>query len=137
MNTGVAKLNDELTQFNKEAEMLSNLSSIFGNLWFVYRHHIWLIWKSRRLIKIMRMIMSICSELCENAACLEKFYPMIQTLRDNFVKMHTTSLKYKTLAPLRWSLKKTVDEWDDLAEDCAISLDPEIRRLMFKIADAL
>lgn len=137
MGTDVTKLNDEINRFNEEAEMLNNLRSILGNLWFIYRHHIWLIWKSKRLLKLTRLRMSLCSELCENAACLEKLYPMIVTLRDNFLKMHATSLKYKTLAPLRGSLSKAIDEWDDLAEDCAISSDPEIRRLMFKIANAL
>jgi len=137
-NIGVlANLSDSVEKFKKEVERIekakSNIFYIFGLYWRILS--LW--WTSRKLLKNFRALMTLCSYLCSEALCMQKFFPDIKRIRDRQAFVYQVSLKNSRLAPLRNLLDKTLDDWDDLVEDSAIVADPEIRGLITQIADAL
>ncbi|MEW6659972.1 MAG: hypothetical protein AB1424_15040 [Thermodesulfobacteriota bacterium] len=130
----LANLNDAVEQFNREAERVEKAKlNIFKVYWIVFRIYR----NGRKLLRNFRILMSLCDHLCPEAGCMQKFYPKIKKLRDQYSTIYQLSLKSSRLVPFRHLLDKTLDDWDDLVEDSAIAADPEVRGLITQIADVL
>jgi hypothetical protein len=129
----LANLSDAVEQFKKIAERAEKTKLNIKIYWYI----LCLILKSRILLKDFRAIMRLCDELCPEAACMQKYYPKIKHIRDQYAAIYQVALHSWRLAPLRYLLDKTLDDWNDLTEDTAIASDTEIRGLITKISDAL
>lgn len=79
----------------------------------------------------------MCQSSCAMGSCLASYAPEIKKIRDNHIQIAAT-LQHLPLAFLfRNMVTESLAEWDDLAEDCAIGGDSDIRKAIAKIANLL
>ncbi len=91
--------------------------------------------ESRKAVEMARTAASLCSNMCPSAECLVRMGELARAIRDNYVKI--LSLLPWPMTILRGVIEGSLYAWDDLAEDCAVGSDPEIRETILKIADRL
>jgi hypothetical protein len=91
---------------------------------------------SAKAIKKIRDMASTCNEVCESGKCMEALYESVKRTRDLSVELVQTLEKtdyiWKRIILRMW--RNSLDEWDNLAEDCLLASDYEIRDLIGKIA---
>jgi hypothetical protein len=92
---------------------------------------------NRAAIAAVRAAMAICSKACADGACMAETYKTAATTRDLYVLLQAGCERL----PLPWFVRRrineAVDDWDDLAEDCALNADPDIRSALNAIASRL
>ena len=80
--------------------------------------------------------MTLCDTICSHGNCMKVLYNDVSDVRNSYLKMLGL---YKQNFPFARffinSTQKNLDVWDDLAEDCLIASDLEIRGLINQIAD--
>ncbi|MBT3185682.1 MAG: hypothetical protein HN342_14280 [Nitrospina sp.] len=91
---------------------------------------------STRALKKTRNMMGLCGVFCENGRCMATAYENAKKARDGFLRIVTKveKIPYRSKALAVTIVKYNLTEWDDLAEDCLIASDPEIRALASSIA---
>lgn len=88
-------------------------------------------------LKDVRSMMRLCNELCESGACMAKLYEQVAQIRDGYLLILERVNNVPLLRFLKRTIKDSVAEWDDLAEDCLIASDSEFRLLVHRIAEAV
>lgn len=94
---------------------------------------------SRKLIKATRNFMALCSAACDTGDCLGPMHEKYKGLRDQcarYISMLESFPSYLLKWPALRLHRIIMGDWDDLAEDCLIGSDIEIRTLINKIANA-
>lgn len=93
---------------------------------------------SRSCLQTVREKMSWCSEYCETGACLARIYQDVSLIRNNYLRIMQDLVPRLPLPSLlKKRLADSLDDWDDLAEDCYIGMDKEVRSLLSEIANAV
>jgi len=95
--------------------------------------------RSRRIeqqaLAITRDVFDTCSYVCDTGACAGNLYTVVKSTRDNLMRLDEklTGLPFPFTLYRSW-VDKSLTEWDDLAEDCLISSDKDIRAELNRIA---
>lgn len=100
---------------------------------FVIRHER----ESRRAIRGIRMALSLCRAECALVECIDRIYPEVFLIRDNYHTLMDLCSRHLTFWPFKIMMEQSWADWDDLAEDCAIMGDGEIRDALSTIGAAL
>lgn len=58
-------------------------------------------------------------------------------IRDGFVTLYKLSQKTSFIRLFNRSLEKATIDWDDFAEECTVSSDPEIKELLHRVNNAI
>lgn len=93
--------------------------------------------ESKKTIALMRAMMNECAETCPEAGCMTKRYERSAFIREELRKIHSQLVAKSVPKVTLHIFENMLSEWDDLAEDCAISSDPEIRELITSISSKL
>lgn len=107
-----------------------HLKMIGGSL-FAFR-------STRNIIKEMRSLMFECGKESDGDKYLTSIYENAKKLRNEYIKIVSAIESSKRIWkwPLLQMCRHGLDELDDLAEDCLLASDPEIRSLINEIAVA-
>jgi hypothetical protein len=130
-------LQAEVERYGRNLDEIAQAAGLPGSLARIYGSYPGLVWRNRALLKKVRWFMASCHEACPEAACVGGLYPGLAAIRNNLLALRQKAGQTVLLAPLRRSLERLAADWDDLVEDCALAQDQDVRRLIFKIADAL
>lgn len=103
--------------------------SWLGMLFLLIRHEP----ESRRAARTIRSMLNLCHEDCQGVSCALRFCPAIFTIRDNYRKLIAVGSSHLTFWPFRAIMRKSLEEWDDLAEDCSLITNPEIHTALARI----
>jgi len=98
-----------------------------------------LILRSARLekkeITAVREMFAICAANCESGTCAANMYKPISETRDKLIMISGELAKLPYPFSLyRRPLENSLHEWDDLAEDCLVASDKDIRSAINAIA---
>lgn len=91
--------------------------------------------QSRKTLEIIRAALELCNMNCNRPSCLEAIYEDVRIVRDNYIRMLDTVSETPVLSYLKSWIEDSLDDWDDLAEDCVIASDDEFRGLVMQIAE--
>lgn len=90
---------------------------------------------ANRSIRTTRKALAACDKQCENCDCMKEIYEPVKNVRDAYGELlklfQTSRLSYNFSQAI---IEKVLVDWDDLAEDCLVSSDPEIRASIHRIA---
>lgn len=92
---------------------------------------------SKKMIAVVRAAMTMCQHSCVGGNCLAGYAPEITSIRDNYLGIAEQLERLPFAFMFRKQVAESLAEWDDLAEDCAIGGDAEIRQALSEIADRL
>ncbi len=93
---------------------------------------------SKRITRKIRDSMALCEEACDTGNCLKTFYRHTKDVMDLCIK----SVSMLEASPYLWKwpilrlYRRTLESWGEIAEDCLIGSDIEIKNLINRIADA-
>jgi hypothetical protein len=93
--------------------------------------------ESRRTMDILRTAHAACADSCPECSCVESIYNNVRTVRDKVISTAKDIYALPLPSFMKRQLADSVAEWDDLAEDCAIVSDPDIRTSIAAIASRL
>ncbi len=99
--------------------------------------HMRLLYLQKKYLSLVRRQMAECATACDSLTCVKIACADLSRLREGYAQLIEISGKLPHLAPLRRDLINTLEELDELADDCAVSLDPEIRDMLCRFADAV
>ena len=90
-------------------------------------------------IKKHRGLMHLCNTMCENGKCMGSLYKSVKKTRDRYMQVipMLEKIPYRTKNLILKMYRHSLNEWDNLAEDCLLASDPEIRSLVGRIAAAV
>jgi len=90
-------------------------------------------------IKKHREFMGLCNTMCEDGKCMDSLYKSVKKTRDMYMQVIPIleEIPYRMKTLVLEMYRHSLDEWDNLAEDCLLASDPEIRSLVGKIAAAI
>lgn len=94
-------------------------------------------YKSKRAIRLTREMMQECDVHCPEASCMEKRYERSAFVRDQLLIMNERLVKKGFPKSITNPFEEMLDDWDELATDCALSADSEIRELFSSISAKL
>lgn len=92
---------------------------------------------SSKALDILRSNVVICGEACDSGKCLASVYKTASSIRNNYTHIVANMEPLPIPRFVKRRVAASLAEWDDLAEDCAIGSDPEIRTALFDIAARL
>lgn len=92
---------------------------------------------SRKALDALRSNIVACTAACDSGKCLAGFYKTASTVRDNYLSIVANMEPLPIPRFVKRRVAESLAEWDDLAEDCAIGGDPEIRAALNDIAARL
>ena len=81
--------------------------------------------------------MNFCTQACPSVDCVTSVTTKVHQINSVMGLMLKKLEAKKVFGPLIPQFEKMFTEWDELAEDCAIATDPEIRDLLSRVADAI
>lgn len=89
-------------------------------------------------IKKHRELMGLCNTMCEDGKCMDSLYKSVKKTRDMYMQVipMLEEIPYRMKNLVLEMYRHSLNEWDDLAEDCLLSSDTEIRSLVNSIAAA-
>lgn len=93
---------------------------------------------SRQCLTMVRQSMSWCGEHCATGGCLAGIYNDVSFIRDSYLRIVQELIPQLPLPGIiKRKLTDNLDDWDDLAEDCYIGMDENVRSLIGQVGDAL
>lgn len=101
--------------------------------WMLYRSDR----RNRKIVAKVRQEMNACDGTCQDGNCLAELYDQVAAMRDINVVIEEFSAELDIPGFIRNRLAETTDEWDELAEDCLVGSDPDIRATLNAIAARL
>jgi hypothetical protein len=113
------------------------VSSLPVHVVTIYYYAAKMLMQNKQLLRLARWRLSACDQACEEAPCLDSLRESIQTLMAGLAVLLERTRQVAVFLPLRRLVADTMSEWEEVSEDVAISSDPEIRSLIFKISDAV
>jgi len=105
------------------------LLAILKGLFFILMHHI----KSRSARVKLRHLLEQCRIDCATN-CFPNTYKSLVEIRDNHLKLLSLAGKARPWAWMLPWMESEASRWDDLAEECFIASDQEIKSLVSRIA---
>lgn len=90
-----------------------------------------------KAITAMRSAFALCSATCADGGCLTSVSEQAKSIGDNFIVIADTVDTMLVPGFVKRHIRETLNDWDDLAEDCVIGGDPEIRKGLHEIASRL
>ena len=93
--------------------------------------------EGRSIIFACRQALAMCQNSCAMGSCLASYAPEIKEIRDNHIQIADTLQRLPLSFLFRKMVAESLAEWDDLADDCAIGGDSDIRKAIAEIADRL
>jgi hypothetical protein len=120
----------KLDEFTKVIDSSKNAIGLYWRLFDLLNEH----WKA---LKYVRFALDQCHGGCDKpASCLYNVYEKVSRIRDGLIET-TNGTRGSLFFPsfVINILEEALCEWDELAEECAVSSDQEIRDLLGEIAD--
>ncbi len=128
---------DPLHELGRQLCDLAQAASLPYRFLMIY-YHVAVLWlKHHQLLRLARWRFASCHEVCESAPCLGNLAESIHTIRSGYETLVASSREFSLFLPLRKPFEQMLADWDEMSEDVAISSDPEIRSLLFRISDAV
>jgi hypothetical protein len=90
--------------------------------------------RGNKAISLARAMFEACAHACETAPCVKGIHETARTVRDNYLLLAKMVPRLPVLSLLKGRVSRSLDEWDNLVEDCAIASDREFRNLIPDIA---
>ena len=131
------KAQEFIRKLNITINMIKNSGAIFKKLFKVYFLLFNIVFGYNVIRKKFKEAIKDCSGQCSDPdKCSEFFCNTAIEIRDNLLTLFDLSKDTNILIPFRYTLEKAATDWDDFAEDCIIASDPDINKMLDKIADA-
>ena len=89
---------------------------------------------SRKALDVMRTSLAICGQACESGVCMHEAYKRVKKIRDQYQLISCVMTDQSFPIFLRRQVNTSLAEWDDLAEDCLVGGDTDIRKALNDIA---